>query len=320
MTFPSFRQDLFENGGKGPKIRPDLLPEAGLNGSGFNSMLILNYSTTWTVPHNGFFKVTCVGGGGGGGASTGEYFDRNPSNGYYNIRKTRNGDGGSGGGDTSFGTFLSVMGGGGGMGGVWQEYFQKENKTYGTGGIYGNNGDLNPSPGIHYPGAGGGSGEYKSIYLKLAALQKISIVVGAGGPGGSTSTDNSDGGGALGGKATSNFVRGGKYGGEPGIISARQWTNTIDQFSAIAYHTMCAVGGDGGYNGFPYGGGGGGGTCGITWNDAGWMQAVAGRGFGGGGDGSIGFGDDQGRAYFPAGSGGAGGNGAVIIEYYNPDL
>jgi hypothetical protein len=147
---------------------------------------------------------------------------------------------------------------------------------------------------------GGGAGYVETGYVFLTQGQAVSAAIGAGATGYLARVDIS----SLAGEA-------GKAGDNGGIV-----------VSGAAL--LDGRGGDGGGNGTGYGGGGGGGG-----GKGGSTSAPAPFGYGGkavdggqwGGAGSqgnaYGVGGDGGTGY-GGGGGGKGGNGAVILEYYDP--
>ena len=103
---------------------------------------ILTADGTYTVPHSGWYKITCIGGGGAGGST--------PAS---STSVTLSGYGGNQGKSTIFGTYVSAIGGSGGGGSTHQ--------FYGSG--------------------GGGCGEVVEQYLFLTRGEEIAYTIGAGG-------------------------------------------------------------------------------------------------------------------------------------------
>lgn len=189
------------------------------------------------------------------------------------------GAGGDQGGTSSFGTISASGGSGGGGGSVGS----------GSGG-----------------GGGGGAGHVVTEYIYLTDAL-IQVIIGAGGSGGSIncgSWGGTPGSGPEGGAVdTYAALTGQGGGGAPGAASGQH----------IAVNTgYGGAGGAGAIGYFGYGGGGGGGAgSGDSTHSI--CRYFGGPATDGGTAGSDTSADRLG------GSGGAGGPGAVIIEYYDPD-
>lgn len=244
-----------------------------------NRRLIITESGSWTSPVTGWARITCIGGGGGGGGV--------PKAGV------RASFGGQAGGDTSFASLLA-RGGSGGAGG-WT--------------------------GWGLAGAGGGSGEVVGDYFRLSKGVSYPVIVGAGG-------NCVYGAAATGIKHGSNFID------EHPTETVETFTNTGGGFwkpgeagrlgdavySNNRYWKRGQNGGDGGDNGTDYGGGGGGaGSTAAMPTDG--IEAYAG-GYGGRG-GSSNAGDGQTAGNLDIAdtqvAGGNGGDGAIIIEFCDPE-
>lgn len=208
--------------------------------------------------------------------------------------------GGGGGGGKGGGRNENYCGGGGGQGGA--SSFGTVSAAGGSGGAGGQSSD---------GGGGGGPGDITVGYVYLTAGQPVSCTIGAGGLGGVGTYDNTAdnwpyiaGQGPKGGLVYEGLNPGcggmGAFGASPGC--GRTGSTASNGGS----------GGVGAITGYGYGdgGGGGGGTAGAS--NTGWgpggrgaNNGVAGISYSSGTDGGI---------------GGAGGNGAIIIEYFNPSL
>lgn len=158
-------------------------------------------------------------------------------------------------------------------------------------------------------GGGGGAGNVSSQYVYLDTSKFYNVTVGAGGRpatgadstevyygksggnGGESSFSTLTATGGTGGSGGGDNGRGGGIGGTPGGSPGTE-----------------SEGGGGGYNGTPYGGGGGG--CGGE--NIAYKRGTPGSGSANGEPGSEFISDTQ-------NSGGAGGSGAVIVEYHDPD-
>lgn len=195
------------------------------------------------------------------------------------------GAGGKAGGNTTFGSVTANGGSGGGGGGA------SGGRDFSGGG-----------------GGGGGSGEVIKFFLKATAGQEIPVTIGAGGSGGSdsvASASGSAGGGAYGGNGGSIYTGGG--GGWCGTLYGGKGTRGG---SALYGGVVRAKGGDGGETCLGYGGGGGGGGGNASYDSASLIVWGVGQDGGKNGDNSP----DISRVS----NGGAGGNGAVILYYFDP--
>ena len=134
-----------------------------------------------------------------------------------------------------------------------------------------------------YRVGGGCAGEVKTEYIYLDKSSPVKITIGAGGIAGA-------------GTSTSGYT------GNPG-------TDTTND--SVGSSAQQAWGGNGGRTGYGYGGGGG--ACGLTWGAE--LTPCNPH--------SPGYGHDGGKNAVDAASnplmGGNGGQGAVIIEYYDPE-
>ena len=134
-----------------------------------------------------------------------------------------------------------------------------------------------------YRVGGGCAGEVKTEYIYLDKSSPVKITIGAGGIAGA-------------GTSTSGYT------GNPG-------TDTTND--SVGSSAQQAWGGNGGRTGYGYGGGGG--ACGLTWG----AESTPCNPH------SPGYGHDGGKNAVDAASnplmGGNGGQGAVIIEYYDPE-
>lgn len=134
-----------------------------------------------------------------------------------------------------------------------------------------------------YRVGGGCAGEVKTEYIYLDKSSPVKITIGAGGIAGA-------------GTSTSGYT------GNPG---------TDTKNDAVSASAQQAWGGNGGRTGYGYGGGGG--ACGLTWG----AESTPCNPH------SPGYGQDGGKNAVDAASiplmGGNGGQGAVIIEYYDPE-
>lgn len=207
---------------------------------------ILTADGTYTVPHSGWYKITCIGGGGSGGSTTSVTV---PALGY----------GGNQGGITIFGTYISAFGGsggggsshsfygsgGGGCGEIIEQYLflQRGEEivyTIGKGGIanttitqqgQGPNGgvsyDVTPASGQYYgTGAPNATNGTVTNYIGssneaggqggLGAISPYKYGAGGGGAGGNNIGRNSIGG--VGGKAGSSLAQDGTNGAITNIV------------------------------------------------------------------------------------------------------
>lgn len=262
---------------------------AGGLGGGFNATMVLtSESPSFTVPNDGTFKITCIGGGGAGGAG-GQYYG---------------GAGGLSGGITRCQGISANGGSGGGGGGGGVRVAGGGQATFGGG-----------------AGGGGAPGRVTFGYRTLPKGRIVSATIGAGARrntaftlGGYGANGSGDGSGGMG--AIGNFMGGG------GAVGASNGGNGMLDIPGINYATAPEAnrapnGGAGGRNykslsgsaGFGGGGGGGGGsarfgssgTTPLGNGGAAWDGAERG---GASQDGGL------------AGYGGAGGDGAVILEYF----
>lgn len=236
-------------------------------GGGPNTKQVITTSQTFTAPVDGTYRVTCIGGGGGGG------------------RGGASGAGGSGGGQgqtTSFGSYVSADGGAGGGGG----------------------GGLSLTS-IRSDGGGGGGGACGKVewdYISLIQGQIVTIIIGNGGIGGTTTTINNSGGDGSG--PSNEIGRGGPGAGHGGggAIGAGNGGPSNPDSDLVPQGARPSIGGSGSINNTGYGSGGGGGSGADVVNfDSG------GAGGNRGGAQTV---TNQG------GIGGAGTSGAIILEYF----
>lgn len=198
------------------------------------------------------------------------------------------------------------------------------------GGGGGGAGGTNGNSGGNYGGSGGGggaAGRAMSFYLFLYNDSPVKIVIGSygaagaigtsGGTGGTTSiTVNAQiysvGGGAGGGNGSANAYggQGGAGGGGIGEVANSGGNGQVGFINGSSLG-IGGSGGNGGTNGTPYGGGGGGGG-------AGGYGGYTGRGGRMGGYGAVDGGTPT-TAYGGA-VGGRGASGAVILQYFDPNI
>ena len=304
-----------------------LLSSPGLATSGVINSQVYTSSTTWTKPSGiTFVKVVCIGGGGGGGGGEGaaaatlrmggsgggggaiaEKVMR-ASDVSANVSVTV-GDGGAGGaggssaagstgvvgGNSSFGSYLTVYGGGrgapgdtaavaggggGGTGGVGDNGGASNTTggvpatTAATAGIAGQGGGSSTTgTGASAEFGGGSGGEATSAGTCQGQNAGSSLFGGAGGGGGAgVNTSNNENNGGQGGvhqsyTAGGGGVAGAANGGAAGAGTSRSGTGCGDGGGGGGSQDS-GTGGAGGAGGAP-GGGGGGGAGGTTTGGAG---------------------------------------------------
>jgi hypothetical protein len=236
--------------------------------------------------------VRCAGGGGASSLIVTRTFDASlltstvavtvGAGGLGAAGKTTVGDGnpGTNGGDTTFGTYLKALGGGGGQGGT---------ASSGTGG----SATVQQSGPWNSIQRGGGNASATGTNGTAAGNNDIPSPTGGGG-GGGVSAANASGQGNVGGTITANI------------------SDQLNIAGGLAGAAAPANGGDGNnatwIYGLQLGTGGGGSRGGVSTNSG--NGGNGGKGAGGGGAGGV-------TSGFTGGDGGRGGDGwAVVITYF----
>lgn len=285
---------------------------------GFNAVDVQIFTAdgTWNKPTGAMsVSITMLGGGGGGGSgrkgatgtarsgggggagggwgqitfpasilgsSESVTVGTGGSGGVSQTTSTTNGNAGVAGGNTSFGTWLRVLGGARGNGGT----------TSATGNASGGSGF--PSVGGYTVGGQGGTTN-PSSGVASATPATTAMTGGGGGGGGSITSGNTASPGGLGGAVGTSITSG--YGTQ--ISGGTSGATSTTGGSGNASPTNSAVGGSGG---------GGGGASTTTNAGAGGAGAPYGAGGGGGGAATNSVGD--------SGAGGDGADGIVIVITY----